>query len=602
MNNFLSLQYILIFLAAAVVCVPISKKLGFGSVLGYLIAGLAIGPFGFKLITNVEDIMHISEFGVVLLLFLIGLELQPKKLWQMRLSIFGLGGLQIFINTAIITAIAMLFGMQWNSALLVGMGCSLSSTAIAIQLMSERKILNSTAGQAGFAILLFQDIAVIAMISVLPLLSFSESVQNSGSPFQTIIKFIAVFVAVILTGRYLLSYVIRWIASLHLREIFTGFTLLLIIGMAMLMQFLEVSMALGAFMAGVLLADSEYRHALETDIEPFKGLLLGLFFMAVGMSINIDSLIKEPAIILSLVTALFAIKITVHFLLGKLFKLPKSQLFFFALSIAQVGEFAFVLFGSAKQLGIFTDQLSEKLIAVVAISMLLTPLLIKLYDKFYLPLTQRKKNTDADVIGGEASPIIIAGFGRFGQIVGRLLYANGISATVLDYEPDQIELLRKFGFKVYYGDATRLDLLEAAGAAKAKILVVAVDDADNSLKIIDIAQEAFPQLKIYTRARNVQHMYSLMDRKVEAIERETFDSSLRLGSSILQGMGWPAYQAVLAANKFRVHNLEVINELHPIRNDLQNSISKAKQSREDLEKMFTEDAEIREQRNMAWDN
>ncbi len=601
MVEHISLFNILIFLAAAVVCVPISKKLGFGSVLGYLIAGLGIGPYGLKLITNVEDIMHMSEFGVVLLLFLIGLELQPKKLWQMRVSIFGLGTLQIIINTFAITGIAMLFGLKWNLALLIAMGFSLSSTAIAIQLLNERKIINSSSGQSAFSILLFQDIAVIAMISILPFLSLAESSSDSESTWLSVGKFAAVLLVVIFIGRYVLSYLMRSIASLHLREIFTAFALLLIIGMASLMQMLDVSMALGAFIAGVLLADSEYRHALETDIEPFKGLLLGLFFMSVGMSINIDSLIKEPLIIIGMVIGVFLLKTTIHLILGMLFKIPRTQRLFFSLSIAQVGEFAFVLFGSARGLGILNDKTSERLVAVVAISMLLTPLVVLLYDKVYVPFNEKRRKGPSDEIEDDHTDVIIAGFGRFGQIVGRLLYANGISATVLDYEPDQIELLRKFGFKIYYGDATRIDLLEAAGARKAKILVVAVDDVDNGLKIVDVAQQAFPHLKIFSRARNLQHTYALMDRKIEAIERETFESSLRLGTSVLQALGWPAYQSVVSANIFRAHNIMAIGELHQFRGDIQISISKAKQAREDLEKMFSEDQEIRTKQNSGWD-
>ena len=601
MSDHSNLFNIIVFLAAAVIFVPISKKLGFGSVLGYLLAGLIIGPFGFKFISNVEDIMHMSEFGVVLLLFLIGLELEPKKLWQMRISIFGLGSLQILLNTLLITGIAIALGQAWNAALLIGMGFSLSSTAIAIQLLNEKKVLNTTSGQSAFSILLFQDIAVIAMISVLPVLSLNEASANPQNAWLAVGKFLAVLIVVVLIGRYILSYLLRWMASLHLREIFTAFALLLVIGMAYLMQMLDVSMALGAFIAGVILADSEYRHALETDIEPFKGLLLGLFFMAVGMSINIDSLLKEPLLIIGLVFGTLILKFSVHSILGKLFRIPAGQINFFAISISQVGEFTFVLFGSAKLLGILTGEMSERLIAVIALTMLATPPIVLIYDKFYVPLFEKKNKPAEDVIEDAHTDVIIAGFGRFGQIVGRLLYANGVSATVLDYEPDQIELLRKFGFKVYYGDATRLDLLEAAGAHKAKVLIVAVDDAEASLKIVDVAQEAFPKLKIYSRARNIQHMYSLMDRKIESIERETFESSLRLGATVLQALGWPAYQSVVAANKFRVHNIEVINELHPIRSDMQSSISKAKQAREDLEKMFNEDLEIRTKRNSAWD-
>lgn len=596
-SNFLNL---IIFLTSALICVPISKKLGLGSILGYLIAGLAIGPYGFKFIGNVEEVMHLSEFGVVLLLFVIGLELNPKKLWDLKIPIFGMGGLQILINTVLFAGCCYLLGLSWEISLLIGMGFSLSSTAMAIQILNEKKLMNTTGGSSNFSILLFQDIAVIPMLAILPLLVAQQTSHQNDTNYLVILKTIAIILVTIIGGRYLLRPLLRFIASLHLREIFTATALLLVMSMAFLMQSLEISMALGAFLAGVLLADSEYRHALETDIEPFKGLLLGLFFIAVGMSVNLESILNEPLLILSLVIGSFALKTVVHYGIGKMFKLPKSQLPFFSIVIAQVGEFAFVLFGSALALGVIEKSLNEKLLAVVALSMLITPLAVLIYDKFINYFCD-KTDMPADIIENESNDVIIAGFGRFGQIIGRLLHANKITATVLDYEPDQIELLRRFGFKVYYGDATRLDLLEAAGAHQAKILVVAIDEVESNLKLVAMAKEHFPHLKIYARARNVQHVYDLMDLKIESIERETFESSLKMGSSVLQSLGWAPYDSVIAANIFRKHNQEVIDMLHPRRNDNQDMVARAKQSREDLEKMFEEEHEIRLNKDLGWD-
>lgn len=596
-SNFLNL---IIFLTSALICVPISKKLGLGSVLGYLIAGIIIGPYGFKFIGNVEEVLHFSEFGVVLLLFVIGLELNPKKLWELKIPIFGMGGLQILANTLLFMSCSYLIGLSWKVSLLIGMGFSLSSTAMAIQILNEKKLLNTTGGSSNFSILLFQDIAVIPMLAVLPLLVAQQSSIQSSTNYLVILKTIAIILVTVIGGRYLLRPLLRFVASLHLREIFTATTLLLVMAMAFLMQSLDISMALGAFLAGVLLADSEYRHALETDIEPFKGLLLGLFFISVGMSVNLESILEEPMLIAGLVAGSFALKTIAHYAIGKLFKVPQSQLPFFSIVIAQIGEFAFVLFGTALALGVIEKSLNEKLLAVVALSMLITPLVILIYDKLFLYLSDRNE-APADIIENEATEVIIAGFGRFGQIVGRLLYANKIKATVLDYEPDQIELLRRFGFKVYYGDATRLDLLESAGAQQAKILVVAIDEVASNLKLVALAKEHFPHLKIFARARNVQHVYDLMDLKVDTIERETFESSLKLGSSVLQALGWAPYDSVKAAHIFRNHNQEVIEILHPRRSDTQDMVARAKQSREDLEKMFEEEHEIRLNKDLGWD-
>ncbi|MBN8539318.1 MAG: glutathione-regulated potassium-efflux system protein KefC [Deltaproteobacteria bacterium] len=597
------LQSALIFLAAAVITVPIFQRIGLGSVLGYLISGIAIGPWGLGLISNVDDILHFSEFGVVLFLFLIGLELEPKRLWSLRVPIFGLGSAQVAANTAIFTLIGWLLGFAWPVAFLAGMGFSLSSTAIALQVMKERGNLQTHAGNSAFSTLLFQDIAVIPMIAIVPLLALAPALgagEPAGSKLVSVVKVIGVLAGTIFFGRFAVRPILRAVASAKLREIFTAFALFLVVGMSALMQQIELSMGLGAFLAGVLLADSEYRHALETDIEPFKGLLLGLFFMSVGMSIDVGSVRESPLMIFGIVMGVIALKFAIHFALGALFKIANPSRYFFSLVLAQVGEFAFVLFAAGKAAGVLGDNVMGPLIAATALSMLASPILLAGYGKWIEPRFSIGQKPDADSIENSHPEVIIAGFGRFGQIVGRLLYANGTTATVLDHEPDQIELLRKFGFKVYYGDATREDLLHAAGAAEAKVLVVAIDSIDESLKLVDLAKSKFPHLKILARARNVQHMYGLIERKVKIIERETFESSLRLGRHVLAELGVSAHESWQATNRFRDHNVQMIQDMSKFRNNQADLVARAKQAREDLEKMFERERLRREVAQSGW--
>lgn len=598
-NDFLNL---IVFLVSAVICVPISKKIGLGPVLGYLIAGLFIGPHGIKLISNVQETMHLSEFGVVLFMFIIGLELNPKKLWSLRVPIFGMGAAQVIICTAVFTGITYMLGLSLPASILVGMAFSLSSTAMGLQILNERNAMNTVTGTANFSILLFQDIAVIVMLSVLPLLADGKSAETSDIKLLNIAKTIVIIISVLVAGRLLLRPLLRFIAGIHLREIFTAFSLLLVMSMAFLMQSLEISMALGAFLAGVLLADSEYRHALETDIEPFKGLLLGLFFISVGMSVNLNIVLQSPLLIMGCVLGAFLLKIVIHYAIGRVFKLPKLRLPFFSLVIAQVGEFAFVILGAAASLHIIDAGTNETLITIVALTLLATPLLVFTYDKMLAPFLEKREEIEPDIIEEQENPVIIAGFGRFGQIVGRLLYANKITATVLDHEPDQIELLRRFGFKIYYGDATRLDLLESAGIRKAKVLVVAIDSVEENLKLVRLAKTNFPHLKIYARARNVQHVYDLIDQDIDGIERETFEASLKMGIDVLRGLGWSAYESVKRGQMFRRHNLEVIKDMHSKRKNEKEFMAKARQAREDLEKMFEEENQLRTQPGSVWDS
>ncbi|HAV36018.1 MAG TPA: glutathione-regulated potassium-efflux system protein KefC [Massilia sp.] len=454
----------LIYLAAAVVAVPLAKRLGLGAVLGYLLAGMAIGPWGFGLIREVEDILHFSEFGVVLLLFLIGLELEPERLWSLRRQIFGWGTAQVLLVAGALFGAALLAGIDWRVALIAALGLSLSSTAIALATLGERNLMATPAGQAGFALLLFQDIAAIPMIALVPVLGVAAVDHADGAGWLQAARVGAVILGLVVGGRYLVRPALRIIAKSGMREIFTAFALLLVIAISLLMQWVGMSMALGAFMAGVLLADSEYRHALETDLEPFKGLLLGLFFIAVGMSVDFGVFLSKPWLILGLVLGFLAIKLAVLFALSFRFGIARGQRWLFAFLLSQGGEFAFVVFGAAATARVFAPETGSILVAVVALSMVSTPLLLVLYDKVLEPRYRGQNRREPDAIDANEGHVIIAGFGRFGQIIGRLLIANRVKLTVLDHDPDQIELLRRFGLKVFYGDATRVDLLHAAGA------------------------------------------------------------------------------------------------------------------------------------------
>ncbi|TWC69653.1 glutathione-regulated potassium-efflux system protein KefC [Herbaspirillum sp. SJZ099] len=583
----------LVYLLAAVAAVPIAKRLGLGAVLGYLLAGIVIGPWGLGLITEVKHILEFSEFGVVLLLFLIGLELDPKRLWALRRSIFGWGSVQVLAVTSALLAVALAAGVPWRIGLIAALGMSLSSTAIALATLGERKLTASPAGAAGFSILLFQDIAAIPMMAAVPLLGVAAS-QGSGQGWLHAGQVALVVALLIFGGRVLMRPILRIIAKTDMREIFTAFALLLVIATCLLMQSVGMSMALGTFLAGVLLADSEYRHALESDLEPFKGLLLGLFFIAVGMSVDFGVFLAQPWRILGLVAAFLAIKTAVMWCLGRCFGIPRGQQLFFAFLLSQGGEFAFIVFGAAVGAKVLTPEVSSILVVVVALSMLVTPLLLLIHDRMLMRWLDAGNRRPEDRIEPQEHPVIIAGFGRFGQIVGRLLHANGIHATVLDHDPDQIDFLRKFGFKVFYGDATRIDLLRTAGAAQARLLVIAIDDAQATLELVDKVKEEFPHLAIATRARNVTHYYDLLDRGVTVLERETFESALQMGRRALEQLGFGAYRARQAAMKFRAHNIKTLYELYPHYKDQQQMVSMAVQAREELQAMFASDREAME--------
>ncbi|HEX8886018.1 MAG TPA: glutathione-regulated potassium-efflux system protein KefC, partial [Noviherbaspirillum sp.] len=526
-----------------------------------------------------------------------------ERLWALRRPIFGWGGAQVAGVAAALLGAALLAGVGWKLALIAGLGLSLSSTAVALASLEERNLMPTPAGQAGFAILLFQDIAAIPMIAIVPLLGIPDDAGSSGNFWLATLKVVGVLAGLIFGGRYLVRPLLQVIARTDTREIFTAFALLLVIAIALLMQWIEMSMALGAFMAGVLLADSEYRHALETDLEPFKGLLLGLFFIAVGMSVDFAVFLARPLLILGLVSAFLAIKIGVLYGLSRVLGIARGQHLQFALLLSQGGEFAFVVFGAAATARVFTEDTASLLVVVVALSMVVTPLVLMAYDRIMARRACQDNKPDADAIEPNEDHVIIAGFGRFGQIVGRLLHANGVSLTVLDHDPDQIDLLRRFGFKVFYGDATRIDLLHAAGAADARALVLAIDDVEDSLKLVDAAREVFPDLPILARARNVSHYYDLMDRGVTVIERETFESALLLGRRVMQHLGASAWQARQATMKFRAHTLKSLLDVYPYYRDQQQYVSMARQARDELEAMFARDAAARgEKRRGGWDD
>ncbi|NMM08192.1 glutathione-regulated potassium-efflux system protein KefC [Polaromonas sp.] len=599
-----------IYLAAAVIAVPLAKKLGLGSIIGYLAAGIAIGPWGLGLVTNVQDILHFAEFGVVLMLFLIGLELEPKRLWTLRRPIFGWGSAQVLACAALLTGAAMAFGVNWQTALVAGLGLALSSTAIALQAISERNLMPTSSGQAGFSILLFQDVAAIPILALLPLLGAAATVsgQNEAVAYTNraleAIKIIAVIGGIILGGRLLLRPLLRWIANSGTPEIFTAAALLLVVGIAALMQLVGLSMALGAFLAGVLLAESEYRRELETDIEPFKGLLLGLFFIAVGMSIDFGVLWQSPGLMAAIVLGFLSLKLALIYGLAYLMKLPFQERPVFALLLAQGGEFAFVVFQAAAGARVFSAETASLLIGAVALSMLLTPLLLLAVDKLLLPRYANCNTPQLDEISEpQQAPVIIAGFGRYGQIVGRMLLAQGIAPTVLDHDAEMIETIRAFGYRVFYGDATRLDLLRTAGAASAKIFVLAVDDVEQSLKIVDLVKDHFPQLQIVARARDVPHWNALRDRGVMRVERELFESSLRSARSVLELLGQPPHEARQSAMRFRQHNLALFKQMYPHRKDRAKAIALATQGRQQLEAQMAQEREqLAQRRPPGWND
>ncbi len=583
-----------VYLGAAVVCVPLASRAKLGSVLGYLAAGCIIGPFGFGF-GDPEATLHFAEIGVVLMLFLIGLELDPKHLWTMRRAVFGGGGLQLLSCASVFVLALFLLGLPWQGALVAGIAVGLSSTAVSMQTMAERNLLKTNVGQQAFAVLLFQDIAAIPLLAMVPLLAQSPHEQEGG--LWGAAQVFGAVALVIVIGRFLTRPILRLIAQTGLREVFTAFTLLLVLGIAELMAMAGVSMALGAFLAGVLLAGSEYRHALETDIAPFKGLLMGLFFIAVGMSIDFALLARELPTVLLLVLGYQVLKAIILRAIAGRIGVEAPARWMLAALLAQGGEFAFVVFGVASSARLLPGDWDGLLTLAVALSMALTPVFMILERR----LRQQEDEPEADQIESEGARVIIAGFGRFGQIVGRLLFASGVKATVLDLSPSQIEVLRRFDFRVYYGDASRLDLLEAAGAHEAKLIVNTIDDPDANLRLVDVVKEHFPNLRIVSRARNVGHYYELRARGVEVVSRETFESALLLGRRVLEQLGVGAYEARELANRFRRQNIGSLEDMLPHWHDEKKRVAMARSARQTLERQMELDrGELERHGGLDW--
>ena len=591
MSNWLTLT--LVYLAAAVIAVPLARFAGLGSIIGYLVAGIAIGPFGLKLVSDAESMLHFAEFGVVLMLFLVGLELEPRRLWAMRRPIFGWGSVQLLGSTALLFGVAALFGVPWRLGLVAALGLAMSSTAIGLAVLSERNLGSTTAGQGVLSVALLQDIAAIPILALVPLLAVGGA-DDSGEPvWIEALRALGVIAAIVLGGRLLLRPMLRWIARSRTPEIFTAAALLLVVAIAALMQSVGLSMALGAFLAGVLLAESEYRRELETDIEPFKGLLLGLFFIAVGMGIDFHVVMRHPGLIVGLVAAFLSLKALVLAVMARLMPIPLVERPVFVILLAQGGEFGFVVFQAATQGRVIDGEAASLLVAVVTLSMLLTPLLLLASDRWWAAhlRAHQQQSTAHRLEGPQSAPVIIAGFGRYGQIVGRLLFANGLAATVLDHDAETVEGTRRYGWQVYYGDATRLDLLRVAGAAQAKVLVVAIDDVEQNLALVDLAREHFPQLAIVARARDARHWTQLYQRGVPFIERETLDSALMSGRSALEALGWEPHHARTLALRFRRHNVAQVTALAPHWKDEAKLITAAKKGRRQLEEQFAQERE-----------
>lgn len=612
-----------VYLLAAVVSVPIAKKLGLSSVLGYLIAGIIIGPFVFGVVGKEgADVMHFAEFGVVLMLFLIGLELEPSLLWRLRGPILGLGGLQVVLTVVVILAIAMAVGLSWQMSLAIGMALALSSTAIVLQTLQEKGLTKTPGGQGAFSVLLFQDIAVIPILATIPLLatltlSDSDHGQGHGDVhpvadwvadqpawMNTLLVFAAVIV-IIFAGKYLIRPVLRAIARTKVRETFTAFALLLVIGIALLMTWLGVSPALGTFLAGVVLANSEYRHELESDIEPFKGILLGVFFISVGASIDFLLIGGNPGLIAAIVGGLILVKAVVLFIVGKVGKLEMSQRLFFTLALAQGGEFAFVILGVCVASGVLASDVVQLLVAGVALTMALTPLILIAEEKlirprFSPPEAEAREDDKID----ESAPVILAGFGRFGNYVGRMLRSQRIPVTVIDHDADHIEFLRRIGIKAYFGDVSRHDLLESAGAHEAKLLIIAVEDPEKSAELVVMARKHFPHLKLLVRAVDRPHLYAMNHQGVDHVIHQHAGSAIELGAAAMTELGCRPNHAVRVARWFMQYDRQVAEEFTASAMDEDEKVylCRVRERLAELEEEFERDARTPNRVGAAWNS
>lgn len=593
------LPAILLFLFAAVVAVPIARRIGIGTVLGFLIAGIAIGPWGLGFIRDVDEILHFSELGVVFLLFIIGLELNPSKLWSLRRSIFGVGAGQVLLTAAILGGLLLLTDFSWQAAVIGGIGLAMSSTAMALQMMREKGMNRNEGGQLGFSVLLFQDMAVIPALALIPVLVGSS---NKDTDWAFIAMKVGALLGMLIGGRYLLRPIFRYIAATGVREIFTAAALLVVLGSAMFMDALGVSMAMGTFIAGVLLAESEFQHELEIAIEPFKGLLLGLFFISVGMALNLGVLYTHLPEVLMGVAILVVVKGGVLYLLARIAGIRRSVRMQFAAVLSQGGEFAFVLFSVAStQILLQGDQMAL-LLVIVTLSMVTTPLLMQLVDRIlekrYNPSDE---NEEAPFVEDDDPQVIIVGFGRFGQVIGRLLMANKMRITVLERDVSAVSMMRRYGYKVYYGDATELELLRAAGAEKAEAIVITCNEPEDTLAVVHLCQQHFPHLKILARARGRVEAHELLMAGVNQFSRETFSSALELGRKALMELGMHPHQAHRAQQHFRRLDMRMLRELMPHHQGDVTQISRVKEARRELEDIFQREMQHERRQMNDWD-
>jgi monovalent cation:proton antiporter-2 (CPA2) family protein len=607
-----------VYLVAAVVAVPLAKRLGLGSALGYILAGVIIGPYLLGLVgEHGQDVMHFAEFGVVLMLFLVGLELEPSVLWRMRVPIIGMGGSQVLLSALAIAAVAYAFGLAWQTSAAIGLSLSLSSTAIVLQSLKEKGWMKTRPGRGSFSVLLFQDVAVIPILAVLPFLAVPEIAATVADGVVTnthglgtempgwlqALLVLGIVAGIVVAGRFFMRPVFRWIAATRSQELFMAAALTLVVGITLAMEFVGLSPALGTFLAGVVLAESEFRHELEANIEPFKGLLLGLFFISVGASIDFSLLSSEALLILALVAILMVSKFVVLLIVGRIFGYGLPDNLMFAFLLAQGGEFAFLLFSFATQNRVIGPDIASILIVVVVLTMIATPLLIVFYERVVRPRFTGPLETEAedDEIDADSSPVIVAGYGRFGQVVSRMLHAGGIATTLLDHDSGQIELTGRFGYKVFYGDASRVQLLEAAGAEEAKLLVIAIDNRVKAVKMVTSAKEFFPHLEVLARAYDRSHAYELMKAGADVVTRETFGSALMMGEEALKLLGYEEAHAYRVMRTFKMHDEEGLRKLYEVWGDDHAYGLRVRQNIEDLERVLQDDRDDAEQQyEEAW--
>jgi len=580
-----------VLLVAAVVAVPLFKRARLGAILGYLASGIVVGPSVLALVHDVDVVLHFSELGVVFFLFLVGLELEPNRLWQLRRAVFGLGNLQLLATTALLVPLLMVVvGLPIAAALVGAMGLALSSTAIALQLLAERGQVATKSGRSAFAVLLFQDLAIVPILALIPLLA-GQAMGTLTDTLVSIGQVVGMIALVVVGGRLLMRPIFRFIAAAKVHEISTAVALLIVVGAGLLMSLVGMSMALGAFLAGVLLADSEYRHELEAAIDPFKGLLLGLFFMAIGMSLNVALVVEKPLLVVGVTLAVMAVKAAILFGIARLVDTENKNALFVAPALSQAGEFAFVLFGVAAGASVLLRESAELLTVVVSLSMALTPLAMLVVDRVAARLFAKDDSRAFDTPDDEANPVIIAGHGRFGQIISRILAVNNIGFTTLEIDADHVDFVRKFGSKLYYGDASRLELLRAAKAEDARLFVLAIDDPEASVRTATVVKKAFPHLPIYARARNRAHAFRLLDLGVHVLTRETFLSALDMAKDVLVGLGVPRETAAVQVERFRVFDEELLRRQHAHHHDEAKLVQSAKEASEELRALFEQDRE-----------